>query len=235
MSVDRRTMFSAFNLSADRRSTRGVANGRFPAPVSSRDQIRDRHFPNLILTTQEGTKVRFYDDLIKDKIVVLNFMFTSCSGVCPAITSNLARVQKILGPRVGRDIFMYSISLKPEEDDPATLNEYARVHGAKPGWLFLTGDRYDVDTLRMRLLSEFHPAIDLDPDEHTGMIRVINDSLNRWFCAPSGASVETLVQTVRWCDPPKSLEVRMRENAIIQAKINKLQVLPTWLGSLGES
>ena len=69
MSVDRRTMFSAFNLSADRRSTGAVANGHFASPVSSRDRIRDRHFPNLILTTQEGTKVRFYDDLIKDKIV----------------------------------------------------------------------------------------------------------------------------------------------------------------------
>src|SRR5215471_20274092 len=134
MSVNRRTMFSVFNLPGDRRSTGVVPNGRFPAPVSSRDQIRDRHFPNLLLTTHEGRRVRFYDDLIKDKIVVLNFMFTSCSGVCPAITSNLARVQRILAPRIGRDIFMYSISLDPGHDTPGVLKEFAMTHGAGPGW-----------------------------------------------------------------------------------------------------
>ena len=192
-------------------------------------------FTNARFRSQENKEVRFYEDLIKGKQVVINFMYTRCQGICPTTTANLVKVQKALKDRVGRDIFMYSISLKPQEDDPAALKEYAKAHGVKPGWLFLTGDGYDVDTLRMRLLSEFHPAIDLNPDQHTGMIRVINDSLNRWFCAPAGASVETLVQTVRWCDPPKSLEVRMRENAIIQARINKTQVLPTWLGSLRES
>jgi len=192
-------------------------------------------FTNARFRSQENKEVRFYEDLIKGKQVVINFMYTRCQGICPTTTANLVKVQKALKDRVGRDIFMYSISLKPQEDDPAALKEYAKAHGVKPGWLFLTGDSYDVDTLRMRLLSEFHPAIDLNPDQHTGMIRVINDSLNRWFCAPAGASVETLVQTVRWCDPPKSLEARMRENAIIQARINKMQVLPTWLGSLRES
>jgi protein SCO1/2 len=192
------------------------------------------YFTNARLRTHENKEVRFYEDLIKGKQVVINFMYTRCAGICPTTTANLVKVQKALKDRVGRDIFMYSISLKPEEDDPATLHAYAKAHGVKPGWLFLTGDRFDINTLRMRLLSEFHPAIDLNPDEHTGMIRVINDPLNRWFCAPAAASVATLVQTVRWCDPPKSLEVRMRENAIIQAKINKTQVLPTWLGSLAD-
>ena len=69
------------------------------------------------------------------------------------------------------------------------------------------------------------------------MIRVINDNLNRWFMAPAQAGAETLVQAVRWCDPPKPLAVRIRENAIIQAKIDKMQhqMLPTWLNSLNES
>jgi protein SCO1/2 len=210
----------------------GVAGGRACSVSAS---LGADYYTNARFRTHENKEVRFYEDLIKGKQVVINFMYARCQGICPTTTANLVKVQKALKDRVGRDIFMYSISLKPEEDDPATLNEYAKARGVKPGWLFLTGDRYDVDTLRMRLLSEFHPAIDLNPDEHTGMIRVINDSLNRWFCAPAGASVETLVQSVRWCDPPKSLAVRMRENAIIQAKINKTQVLPTWLGSLGES
>jgi hypothetical protein len=164
-------------------------------------------YTNAVFRTHENKEVRFYDDLIKGK------------------------------SRVGRDIFMYSISLKPEEDDPATLKEYARMHRTKPGWLFLTGRREDVDTLRFRLLTEHHPAIDLNIEQHTGMIRVINDANNRWFCSPSQASVETIVQTIRWAENSRPLAQRMRENAIAQAKIDKMQdqMLPTWLSSLNES
>lgn len=194
-------------------------------------------FTNAVFRTHENKEVRFYDDLIKNKQVVINFMYTRCEGSCPITTANLVKVQETLKKRVGHDIFMYSISVKPEEDDPAALREYAKMYRTKPGWLFLTGSREDTDTVRMRLFSEHHPAIDLNPNQHTGMVRVINDNLNRWFMAPAQASVETLVQTVRWCDPPKSLAVRMRENAIIQAKIDKMQnqALPTWLDSLNES
>ena len=80
-----------------------------------------RYFPNFELTTHEGKKVRFYDDLIKDKIVVINFMYANCEGICIPITMNLKRVQNLLGDRVGRDIFMYSITLKPKEDTPRRL------------------------------------------------------------------------------------------------------------------
>src|SRR6266436_7429178 len=68
--------------------------------VSSREVIRDRYFPNLVLTTHEGRRVRFYDDLIKDKIVTINFMYTQCEdGRCPLTTANLVRVQKLLKDR----------------------------------------------------------------------------------------------------------------------------------------
>jgi protein SCO1 len=115
------------------------------------------YFTNAVLRTHENKEVRFYDDLIKGKHVVINFMYAKCEGSCPLTTAGLARVQEALKGRVGKDIFMYSISIKPEEDDPATLKEYARMHGVKPGWLFLTGSRYDIDTLRMRIASEDHP------------------------------------------------------------------------------
>ena len=205
------------------------------ATCSVSASLGPEYFTNAVLRTHENKEVRFYDDLIKGKHVVINFMYTRCEASCPVTTANLVKVQETLRKRVGQDIFMYSITIKPEEDDPATLKEYARVHRVKPGWLFLTGNRYDLDTLRLRLASEHHPGIDLDPTQHTGMVRVINDSINRWFMCPAQASIETIVQAIRWCDLPKPLEVRLRENAIAQAKINKMQVLPTWLGSLGES
>lgn len=206
-------------------------------PCSVSASLGPEFFTNAVFRTHENKEVRFYDDLIKNKHVVINFMYAQCEGTCPITTANLVRVQKLLKDRVGKDVFMYSITVKPEEDDPAVLNHYAKMHGVKPGWLFLTGSRYDTDTLRLRLLPEHHPAIDLDVTQHTGMLRVINDSINRWFMAPSTASVETLLQAVQWCDLPKPLDVRMRENAIIQAKINKMQgqMLPTWLSSLKES
>lgn len=194
------------------------------------------YYTNAVFHTHEGKKVRFYDDLIKNKQVMINFMYASCEGSCPITTANLVKVQEALKGRVGKDFFMYSISIKPEQDNPAALAEYAKMHHVGPGWLFLTGSSYDVDTLRMRLLSEYHPAIDLNVQQHTSMVRVINDSLNRWYCCPSDASVGMIVQTVRWCDKPKPLNVRMRENAVIQARIDKMkgQMLPTWLDSLAE-
>ena len=102
--------------------------------ISSRDVIRNRYFPNLVLMTHEGRQVRFYDDLIKDKIVTINFMYTQCEdGRCPVTTANLVRVQKLLGSRVGRDIFMYSFTLAPEHDTPTVLKRYAKAYGVGPG------------------------------------------------------------------------------------------------------
>src|SRR5829696_490826 len=112
---------------------------------TSREMLRENYFPNVQLTTHEGKKVRFYDDLIKDKIVVINFMYAKCEGICPGITTNLVKVQRLLGSRVGKDIFMYSLTLKPEQDTPEALAEYARMHKVGPGWQYLTGSPADLE------------------------------------------------------------------------------------------
>ncbi len=91
---------------------------------SSREAIRARYLPNVAPTTHEGRRVRFYDDLIKDKIVVINFMYTRCAdGTCPVTTANLVQVQRLLKDRVGRDIFFYSLTLPPEHDPPPRARE----------------------------------------------------------------------------------------------------------------
>src|SRR5438093_13497832 len=89
--------------------------------IPARELIRRRHLPDVALVTHQGKAVRFYEDLVKDKKVVINFVYTRCQGVCVPVTANLVRVQKLLGDRVGRDIFFYSITLKPEEDTPEGL------------------------------------------------------------------------------------------------------------------
>jgi protein SCO1 len=93
--------------------------------IPSRERIRQRYFPNLVLTNHEGNKVKFYDDLVKDKIVIFNMFYAKCEGICSPITRNLVRLQNILGSRVGKDIFMYSFTLKPKEDNVDALAHYA--------------------------------------------------------------------------------------------------------------
>jgi protein SCO1/2 len=183
-----------------------------------------------VLRTQENKPVRFYDDLIKGKIALINFIYTNCQLWCPRSTAKLAKVQKMLGDRVGRDIFMYSISLKPWEDDPATLKRYAHSFGAKPGWLFLTGDDYDITTLRFKLLNLQQPMLDFDPVQHTGMVRIINGPLTKWTMCPLGAMPEQIVQAVSWVEPTPPLSVRYRQNYLKQAKIDQqMRVLePEW-------
>jgi protein SCO1/2 len=170
----------------------------------SREKLRDRYFPNVELTTHEGKKVRFYDDLIKDKIVVINFMYADCEGICPAITSNLVQAQKLLGERVGRDIFMYSLTLRPDQDTPEALKHYAKMHGVKPGWLFLTGKPEDLEKLRRSLgFSTSNPKLDQDRKNHIGMVKYGNERREWWGMCPGKANPGWIVESILWMDDTK--------------------------------
>jgi protein SCO1/2 len=173
--------------------------------VSPREQIRRRYFPDLSFTTQDGKRVRLYDDLIKDKIVVLNFMYAHCRGICVPVTSNLVRVQRLLGDRVGKDIFMYSFSLAPQEDTPAVLRAYAQSHGCGPGWTFLTGEPRDIETLRQRLgFVDPDPALDAERSNHIGMVRYGNEAMHLWAAFPGMSNPEAIAKEILWVDWPRA-------------------------------
>ena len=175
----------------------GLASGRTVAETNRRSGPRADYFPNVTLYTHEGKAVRFYDDLICGKLVAINMMYAQCEGICPGMTQNLLRVQKHLGDRVGRDVFMYSISLLPEQDTPERLKEYADMHHVKPGWLFLTGARADIETLRYKLgFYDNDPEVDADRSQHTGMVRIGNEALDRWSMAPALAEPESIAQAI---------------------------------------
>src|SRR4029077_3148619 len=108
------------------------------APVADSNRKGAAYFSNVELITQDGKKVRFYDDLLKGKIVVIDLFYTQCLDSCPLETARLAQVQRMLGDRVGRDIYFYSISIDPWRDTPAQLKAYAEKYRIGPGWLFLT-------------------------------------------------------------------------------------------------
>lgn len=172
--------------------------------ISSRERIQQRYFPNLVLTTHEGKKVKFYDDLIKDKIVMFNMMYAKCDGICVPVTKNLLQVQKILGDRVGKDIFMYSFTLNPKQDTPAALKHYAQMHKVRPGWTFLTGTVDDMETIRRKLgFVDPDPVVDKDRSNHIGLVKYGNEALERWGGCPGMSPPDWIVETLSWVDWPK--------------------------------
>ena len=180
----------------------------------SRAQTQARYFPNVELVTHEGKKVRFYDDLVKDKIVVINFMYAECTGICPAITANLLRVQKLLGDRVGRDIFMYSITLTPQKDTPKALAHYVQMHKIRPGWTYLTGKPEDVEQLRRRLgFSTSNRKLDADKTNHIGMVKYGNEARQWWAMMPGKAKPEWMVESIGWMDGPKRAKPQPKAEA----------------------
>lgn len=112
---------------------------------------RTESYPNVPLINQDGEILNFYDDVIKDKVVSINFMFTSCGDSCPLETAKLRQVQKLLGDHVGKDVFMYSITVDPERDTAAVLKAYMKKFNIGPGWQFLTGKKEDIDLVRKKL------------------------------------------------------------------------------------
>lgn len=141
------------------------------------------YFPNTPLVTQDGKKVRFFDDLIKDKVVAINFIFTGCSDSCPVETARLRQVQKILGDRIGKDIFLYSISIDPYNDTPATLKRYAEKFGIGPGWTLLTGEPDDIEQLRRRLGLYIEGLENGRSKDHNLSLIIGNQATGRWMKA----------------------------------------------------
>ena len=134
---------------------------------------RAAYFPNTEVQTHDGRTLRFYDDVVRGKVVVFNMMYSVCTGICPGNTANLLQVQEALGSRLGKDVFMYSMTLQPEFDTPKTLSDYVKSYGIKPGWTFLTGKPPEMDAIRRKLgFFNDDPKIDSDLANHTGMVRI---------------------------------------------------------------
>lgn len=158
-------------------------------------------FPNAILLDQDGRPVRFYDDLVQgDHTVAINFIYAQCSDTCPAASANLARVQALLGERVGREIRLASISIDPVRDTPAVLKAYAAHFGVRRGWQFLTGKPPDIERIRRGLgVFERDPKRDRDRSQHTGMLVYGNEARGRWGRVSALADPRRIVEAItRW-------------------------------------
>ena len=182
--------------------------GTSAAPATPSDWARQRiqrlHLPNVPLVTHEGKHVRFYDDLVKNKIVCLNFFYAKCDEICPLVTANLAKVQKLFGNDLGRKIFMYSFTLKPDEDTVDVIKDYRAMYGAKPGWTFLTGKLEDIEKLRKGIGFTYpEKAIDADKTQHIGNIRYGNEPLMLWAACPGMAHTQWVAESIAWMMHPE--------------------------------
>jgi protein SCO1 len=138
------------------------------------------YFPNIELTDQDGKTHRFYDDVVKGKVVALNFIYTKCTDVCPVDTAQLRQVAGLLGDKLGRDVFFYSISIDPKNDSPQALKRYRRTFDIPDkGWTFLTGKKGEIDTLRRKL-----GLIGATPEplkEHNTSLIIGNEKTAQWI------------------------------------------------------
>jgi protein SCO1/2 len=200
---------AAFTAGAAAKEVAQAATGKMTTSERARQRIQRQHLPNVPLLTHDGKTVRFYDDLIKGKIVTLNFFYTRCDEICPGVTANLAQVQKMLGPDVGSKLFMYSFTLKPEEDDVAAISKYRSLFHAQPGWTFLTGKPHDLEEIRRGIGFQYpDPKIDSDKSQHIGNVRYGNEPLMLWAACPGLANAGYLAESISWMLRPETNRIQ---------------------------
>jgi len=167
-----------------------AASAQTAAPPPAEGAAR-RYFTDTVLVDQTGAERRFYSDLIKDRVVVINVMFATCKDSCPRMAESFARLQDWLGDRLDRDVHMISISIDPETDTPARLKEYAQKYKARPGWYFLTGPKANVETVLKKL-----GLYAQQKQDHLNLFLIGNDRTGLWKKAFGMAPVDQTIATL---------------------------------------
>lgn len=147
--------------------------------------------PDVPVLDQDGRALRVYSDLVKGRTVAINFIFTSCTTICPPLTSSMRSIQRELGDRVGRDIWLISVSVDPIVDVPEKLRALASRFDAGPGWSFLTGEKADIDRLLKAL-----GASGGDITAHSTTLLIGNEPADRWVRSSGFAPVPTNVRLI---------------------------------------
>jgi len=153
--------------------------------------VPGRVFPNVVLRTQDNQPVRF-DELLKGRIVMINFFYTTCTSTCNMTTHNLAKVVDAIGERFEREVIMLSITVDPNRDTPAVLKTYAERYAAKPGWYFLTGRRRDIDSIRAAVGARDR----YNEGPHTSVLVYGNAETGQWATTPAQGSPTLVAKTV---------------------------------------
>ena len=162
-----------------------------PSTPATTDKPAHKYFTDVVLVNQNGEQMRLYSDLLKDKVVIINSFFATCQGTCLPMMRNLQKVQTAFGDRVGKDVFLISISVDSAVDTPANLNAYAKKLGAGKGWYLLTGDKANVD-LALQKLGQYVNV----REDHLNIIIIGNERTGLWKKAFGLANTDDLVKVV---------------------------------------
>ncbi|MEX5360678.1 SCO family protein [Pseudomonas guariconensis] len=148
-------------------------SGHAEQSPAARQEKASVRFADVSLLDQNGMPVRLEKDLVGDRLVVMGFIYTRCTTVCPVVSSIMSKVQQQLGGRVGQEIQLVSISVDPQRDDSKRLLGYAKAFQRGPGWSWLTGSSYAI-TETLKGLGSFsadlsqHPPLILVGDGRSG-------------------------------------------------------------------
>lgn len=159
-------------VAVDGRAQAPSCHGPAPSAPAARSKMV---IPDVAVLDQDGHKLNFYTDLIKNKTVAINFIFTNCTTICPPLAATFARLQKEMGDKVGKDVQLISISVDPVTDTPERLKAWGAKFKAGPGWTFVTGEKQEMD----KLLNALGAAVSKRED-HTPAMIIGNDSKGVW-------------------------------------------------------
>lgn len=162
-----------------------------PAPREASPAGASVKLEDVALLDQAGAARRFKSEVVGDRIVVMDFVFTTCTTICPLLSSKMARLQERLGDRLGREVFLVSVSVDPVRDTPAKLLAYAEKWKAKPGWTFLTGPKADVDAVLKGV-----GAYTANFTDHPPMFLVGDGKAGRWTRLNGFPDPDRLLQQV---------------------------------------
>lgn len=169
-------------------------------PTSANARWGEGYLPNYTVVDQDGNRFKFYDDLIRGKKVIVNFIYTSCSELCPLTTSRMAMLQDRLGDALGRDYFMYTITIDPDHDGKDELKTYSKAFNVKPGWRFLTGSPEEIREINYKLGERAKLRAD-----HRQEIMLGNDAKKSWARDSVLGDLDRLMLTVQEMDPSVNL------------------------------
>ncbi len=154
------------------------------------------YLPNLPVVDQDGKVYRFYDDLIQGRKVIVNFVFTSCSAICPLTMARMVQLKEKLGDIPSKDLKFYSITVDPEHDGPAELKRYADAFQLGPDWKMLTGKPEDLQIIRDKLGERSRMK-----SEHRHEMLIGNDPIGDWSKDSAYGDLDRVALNIRSMDP----------------------------------
>jgi protein SCO1 len=163
-----------------------VLGAEKPAPLLKKIAI-----PDVAVIDQDGRELNFYRDLVKGKVVAINFIFTTCTTICPPLAATFVKVGNLGGDRFGKEFTLISVSVDPVTDTPQRLKAWSAKFKAKPGWSLVTGKKDDIDTL-LKALGAFAAS----KQDHTPMALIINDDKGAWTRTYGLASAAKLLGAI---------------------------------------